>query len=147
MTVRYVQPYPIDPLPYYYTLTCRKNGDAVVYSLYNKNHNQCKRNQMGTYKMSVEDFIRAYTRQVQKEYENNGKEYQVNGETMAYLQCQEYYYNNNLVSTMPFDILFSYANCCLRPNYFLTVSFFISSVLHESRMQKHWKGVPGSRLH
>eukprot|EP00557_Chaetoceros_sp_GSL56_P008666 CAMPEP_0176494400 /NCGR_PEP_ID=MMETSP0200_2-20121128/10074_1 /TAXON_ID=947934 /ORGANISM="Chaetoceros sp., Strain GSL56" /LENGTH=372 /DNA_ID=CAMNT_0017892151 /DNA_START=147 /DNA_END=1265 /DNA_ORIENTATION=- len=81
-----------------YPMSCieTKNGDAVVYSLYNKNHNQCKRNQMGTYKMSVENFIRAYMKQVQKEYENNGNEYQVNGETMAYLQCQQYYYNNNL---------------------------------------------------
>ena len=70
----------------------------MVYSLYNKNNNQCRNNRMGTYKMSVGDFIHAYTKQVQKEYEVNGKEYQVNGETLAYLKCQEYYYNNVLVS-------------------------------------------------
>lgn len=55
---------------------------------------------MGTYKLGVDSFVRAYTRQMEVEYEAKGGEYEVDEDAMGYLQCQQYYYNNNLVSRM-----------------------------------------------
>lgn len=51
---------------------------------------------MGTYKLGVDSFVRAYTRQMEVEYEAKGGEYEVDEDAMGYLQCQQYYYNNNL---------------------------------------------------
>lgn len=71
-------------------------GDYVVYSLYKSGHNQCKKRSLGTYKLDIGSFVRAYTRQMQNEYEAKGQDYEVDEESMNYLQCQQYYYNNNL---------------------------------------------------
>jgi len=73
------------------------NGEAdVVYKMFKSGHNQCKKKQTGTYKLDLESFIRAYTRQVKEEYEAKGADYDVDEDAMAYLECQQYYYNNNL---------------------------------------------------
>ncbi len=69
-----------------------------MYSLYKSGHNQCKKRSLGTYKLDIGSFVRAYTRQMQNEYEAKGQDYEVDEESMNYLQCQQYYYNNNLVS-------------------------------------------------
>jgi hypothetical protein len=83
------------------TLDTNSNqGDFVVYQLYKSGHNTCKRKSMGTYKLGVDSFVRAYTRQMEVEYEAKGGEYEVDEDAMGYLQCQQYYYNNNLVSRM-----------------------------------------------
>ena len=66
--------------------------------MFKSGHNQCKKKQTGTYKLDLESFIRAYTRQVKEEYEAKGADYDVDEDAMAYLECQQYYYNNNLVS-------------------------------------------------
>lgn len=80
-----------------YPQSCvEQNGAAsVVYQLYNKGHNQCKRKSMGTYKLDLETFIRGYSKQMKQEYEAKGQDYEVDNDAMAYLECQEYYYNNN----------------------------------------------------
>mgnify|MGYP006102917927 CR=1 FL=1 len=62
-------------------------GADVVFTLYNKNHNQCKRKAKGTYKASIETFVRAYTRQMEKEYEAKGAEYEVDEDVFEYLEC------------------------------------------------------------
>lgn len=66
--------------------------------MFKSGHNQCKKKQIGTYKLDLESFIRAYTRQMKEEYEAKGADYDVDEDAMAYLECQQYYYNNNLVS-------------------------------------------------
>lgn len=81
-----------------YPMSCVETsaGADVVFTLYNKNHNQCKRKAKGTYKASIETFVRAYTRQMEKEYEAKGAEYEVDEDVFEYLECQQYYYNNNM---------------------------------------------------
>jgi len=71
------------------------DGDYVVYQLHNSGHNQCARKTMGTYKLDIPSFVRAYTRQMKQEYEAKGADYDVDDEAMEYLNCQAYYYNNN----------------------------------------------------
>jgi len=72
------------------------DGPVVVYQLYNKNHNQCKKKSRGTYKMGIGSFVKAYTRQMEKEYEAKGAEYEVDDEALEFLECQQYYYNNQM---------------------------------------------------
>jgi len=78
-----------------YPMSCVNTGgkDVVVFQLYKSGHNTCKRRSTGTYQLDVEDFVRAYTRQMQLEYEAKGGEYEVDEEAMEYFQCQQYYYN------------------------------------------------------
>jgi len=35
---------------------------------------------------------------MEKEYEAKGAEYEVDDDVFEYLECQQYYYNNNMVS-------------------------------------------------
>ena len=77
---------------------CSTSGDAVVFSMFNSNHNTCKRRSSGTYQLPIESFVRAYVKQMTVEYERKGMDYEVDDEAMQFLQCQEYYYNNNMVS-------------------------------------------------
>jgi len=81
-----------------YPMSCieTSEGDAVVYQMYKKGHNQCKRRSLGKYKMDVDSFIRAYVSQLEQDYLAKGAEYEVDDEAMEYLQCQQYYYNNNM---------------------------------------------------
>jgi len=72
------------------------DGPVVVYTLYNKNHNQCKKKARGTYKMGIGSFVKAYSRQMEKEYEAKGAEYEVDEDAFAYLECQQTYYNNQM---------------------------------------------------
>jgi len=37
---------------------------------------------------------------MEKEYEAKGAEYEVDDEVFEYLECQQYYYNNNMVSCL-----------------------------------------------
>ncbi len=83
----------------------------MVFQMYKKGHNQCKRRSLGTYKMDVDYFVRAYVRQLQREYESKGQEYEVDGEAMEYLKCQQYYYNNNMVRCLNADIRNPYDSC------------------------------------
>jgi len=71
-------------------------GDAVVFTMYKKNHNQCKRRSNGSYKLSIASFVRSYVKQMQVEYERKGADYEVDEDAMEYLECQQYYYNNNM---------------------------------------------------
>ncbi len=59
---------------------------------------------MGTYKIDIPSFVRAYTRQMKQEYEAKGADYDVDDEAMEYLNCQAYYYNNNQVCIHPHEI-------------------------------------------
>lgn len=71
--------------------------DYVVFDIYQKNHNQCKRKSLGTYKQDIKTFIVSYAKQQQKDAENgNGNGYEVDEGVLEYLECQEYYYNNNM---------------------------------------------------
>lgn len=72
------------------------DGDSVVYSMYQSNNNQCARRSIGTYKAPIATFVRAYTRQMQIDAERKGQEYEIDDEAAEFLQCQQYYYNNNL---------------------------------------------------
>ena len=75
----------------------RSNGDEVVFELFKKGHNTCKKKSSGVYQTDVYTFVHAYVKQAEKDAENNGGEYEVDDEAMEFLSCQEYYYNNNLV--------------------------------------------------
>lgn len=93
--------------------------------MYKKGHNQCKRRSLGKYKMDVDSFIRAYVRQLEQDYEAKGAEYEVDDEAMEYLQCQQYYYNNNMVRNLLIKMwkwlyLFSAHN-----NIFLCVQYYL----------------------
>ena len=48
--------------------------------------------------MGIGSFVKAYTRQMEKEYEAKGAEYEVDDEALEFLECQQYYYNNQMVS-------------------------------------------------
>lgn len=73
------------------------DGDYVVYDIFQKNHNQCKRNRMGTYKTDITSFVVSYAKQQRQDNEaNNGNGYEVDDEVLEYLTCQQYYYNNNM---------------------------------------------------
>lgn len=53
---------------------------------------------MGTYKQDLLSFVVAYAKQTEQDNENgNGNGYDIDDEVMEYLQCQQYYYNNNMV--------------------------------------------------
>jgi len=71
------------------------DGSNVVFDIYGKGHNQCKKKQVGTYKTSVQYFVKAYVKQKKQEAEQNGGEYEVDEDAMSYLYCQQYVYNNN----------------------------------------------------
>ncbi len=44
-------------------------------------------------------FVVAYDKQQRQDNENgNGNGYEIDDEVFEYLQCQQYYYNNNMVS-------------------------------------------------
>lgn len=73
------------------------DGDAVVYEIYKKGHNQCRKKSMGKYKMGVSSFLRAYVKQQKQDYEKRGQDYEVDEDVMGYLECQEYYYNNAMI--------------------------------------------------
>lgn len=54
---------------------------------------------MGTYKQDLLTFVVSYAKQTRQDNEqNNGNGYEVDDEVLEYLQCQQYYYNNNMVS-------------------------------------------------
>jgi len=72
------------------------NGDQVVYEIFNKGHNTCKKKSAGTYQMDVYTFVHAYVKQGETDAENNGGDYEKDDEAMEFLTCQEYYYNNNM---------------------------------------------------
>lgn len=76
----------------------QSDGDYVVFDLFqNSNHNQCKRKSLGTYKQDLLSFVVAYAKQTEQDNENgNGNGYDIDDEVMEYLQCQQYYYNNNM---------------------------------------------------
>ena len=77
----------------------RNDGDYVVFDIFQKNHNTCKRNRLGTYRLDLQSFVVAYAKQQRQDNENgNGNGYEVDDEVMEFLQCQQYYYNNNMVS-------------------------------------------------
>jgi hypothetical protein len=50
--------------------------------------------------MGIGSFVKAYSRQMEKEYEAKGAEYEVDEDAFAYLECQQTYYNNQMVSFM-----------------------------------------------
>lgn len=85
----------------------RSDGDYVVFDIFQKNHNTCKRNRLGTYRLDLLSFVVAYAKQQRQDNENNnGNGYEVDDEVMEFLQCQQYYYNNNMVSANEFDKMF-----------------------------------------
>ncbi len=54
---------------------------------------------MGTYKMDLLSFVVAFAKQSRQDNEvNNGNGYEVDDEVLEFLECQQYYYNNNMVS-------------------------------------------------
>lgn len=72
------------------------DGDYVVFDLFQNNHNQCKKKSLGTYKQDITSFVVAYAKQMKQDNEKNGNGYEVDDGVMEYLQCKQYYYNNNL---------------------------------------------------
>lgn len=73
------------------------DGDYVVFDLFQANHNQCKRRSMGTYKQDLMTFIVSFAKQQKQDNDqNNGNGYEVDEDILGYLQCQQYYYNNNM---------------------------------------------------
>ena len=74
--------------------------------MYGENHNQCARHKTGTYKTDVRSFMKAYVRQKEQMAENYGIEYEAPGEdVMMYLNCQQVYLNNIVVSAS--DLIFA----------------------------------------
>ena len=52
---------------------------------------------MGTYKTTIPYFLRAYIKEMKKEYAAKGADYEVEEEALEFLECQQYYYNNQMV--------------------------------------------------
>lgn len=76
----------------------QSDGDFVVFDIYQNNHNTCKRHSLGTYKQDIMTFIVAYAKQQAQDnelYGNNGG-YEIDEDVLMFLQCQQYYYNNNM---------------------------------------------------
>jgi len=69
--------------------------DYVVFDMYGEGHNQCKKKSMGTYKATVQYFVKAYVKQKTQEAEKYGGDYAVDDESINFLYCQQYAYNNN----------------------------------------------------
>lgn len=73
------------------------DGDYVVYALYGEGHNECNRKKIGTYKTTVDSFIRAYAVQQAKEAQMRETDYDAS-EVLQYLSCtavevnDSYYY-------------------------------------------------------
>lgn len=74
----------------------QNDEDYVVFDLYQANHNSCKRRSLGTYKQDLMTFIVAYAKQTRQDNEKNGNGYEVDDDVLEFLQCQQYYYNNNM---------------------------------------------------
>lgn len=87
-------------LPRIFIYFSRNDGEFVVFDIYQSNHNTCKRHSLGTYKQDIMTFIVAYAKQQEQDnelYGNNGG-YEIDEDVLMFLQCQQYYYNNNMVS-------------------------------------------------
>lgn len=70
------------------------NEDVVVFTMYGQNNKDCSKNKIGTYKATLNHFIKAHTRQAQINAEANGYGYDLDEDLMDYLECS-YYENNN----------------------------------------------------
>ena len=81
----------------HYVYVFSNQGEHIAFTLYKKNNNSCRRNAMGTYKTTIPYFLRSYIKQMKKEYEAKGAEYEVEEEALEFLECQQYYYNNQMV--------------------------------------------------
>merc|ERR1719491_2906374 len=80
-----------------YPLSCVEDSDgsSVVFEMYGEGHNQCSKKQVGTYKTSVQYFVKAYVKKKTQEAEISGAEYDVDEEALNYLYCTQFIYNNN----------------------------------------------------
>lgn len=74
------------------------DGEAVVFDIYQANNNQCKRRSYGTYQVPIETWVIAYARDQRQaaEANENANVYEVEDEVLEFLQCSQYYYNNNM---------------------------------------------------
>lgn len=92
---------------------------------------------MGTYKQDLLSFVVAYAKQTEQDNENgNGNGYDIDDEVMEYLQCQQYYYNNNMVRyyvTLRFPLFrFVFCMICRSWNLYVSILPLFCYELHHS---------------
>ena len=68
-----------------------------MYALYGEGHNECNRKKIGTYKTTVDSFIRAYAVQQAKEAQMRETDYDAS-EVLQYLSCTAVEVNDSYVS-------------------------------------------------
>jgi len=80
-----------------YPMSCidDSDGDYVVYNMYSSGHNTCNKKRVGIYKTPVQYYVKAYVKQMQREAEQAGADYEVDDEALGFLYCQQFQYNDN----------------------------------------------------
>jgi len=71
------------------------NEDAIVFEMFGKNHKSCSKKSLGTYRATLYDFVKAYTRQAEDDADANGQGFEASEDAMDLLECQGNYYDDN----------------------------------------------------
>ena len=81
---------------------CSGNQEIVVFDLYGEGSEGCSKKKLGTYEVTVPQFLKALLRQkILEYYMVYGKDMKVDKSSIYYLSCYQYYYNNVLVGLHP----------------------------------------------
>lgn len=106
--------------------------------MYGEGHNQCSKKQVGTYKTSVQYFVKAYVKQKTQEAEISGAEYDVDEEALNYLYCTQFIYNNNYVSFTSWTIFRNFVHGNTNAHYLTTTFLLWPPVLCTNWLQR-WR--------
>ena len=63
--------------------------------MFGKNHKSCSKKSLGTYKATLYDFVKAYTKQAENDAAANGSGFEASEDAIDLLQCQGNYYDDN----------------------------------------------------
>mmetsp|Transcript_15024 Transcript_15024/g.21464 ORF Transcript_15024/g.21464 Transcript_15024/m.21464 type:complete len:370 (+) Transcript_15024:93-1202(+) len=74
-----------------------KDEDYIVFEMFGKGHNVCKKKSLGYYKSTIPDFVKAYTKQMEDNADIEGQGFDLSEDAMNLLQCSQYYVNDALL--------------------------------------------------
>merc|ERR1712037_796200 len=74
-----------------------KQKDIIVFNMFEKGHNQCKRKSLGTYSASIPNFVKAYTKQMEDNADIQGQGFDISDDAINLLECYQYAYNSDVI--------------------------------------------------
>jgi hypothetical protein len=85
--------------------------------MYNGGEAGCSKKKLGTYEVTVDKFAKALIKQkILEYYMTYGKEMKVDKNSITYLTCNQYYYNNNLVRLLIPPVIIGGHICLITAN-------------------------------